>query len=471
MDPLAHRFEQFEADSGAFDLRIDGVPIWERIRHPVFQRIRQANGFDRAHHDGEDGWKTYAKIGRLCARNLVFRNPFFAAERDIAFVGHPRRKQESDGTWWDIYCDPIHEATDFDSVHFEADHRFSHRTPAKTPNLRYLDLVEYGSTIQRKLGRYDVPLTSADRSRLEELGREIDSRFDATVDLVNRTEYVLEDRRAKRGLYRRILERVDPDLLVVVVSYGKETLIEVCQSLDIPVAELQHGIIHPYHFGYSFRGERTKTTFPDYLLTFGEFWTRDVPLPIPDHRVVPVGYPYLEQRVSAYQDVERQQQILFISQGTVGESLSKFAVRVAEDSRIDHDVVYKLHPGEYGRWRDLYPWLVDADVDVVEGDNPPLYELFAGSVAQVGFNSTALFEGLAFDLSTYIYDCAPVPEMQSLINGGAMQSVESVTELHVSISDDNTSSIGTEDLFTSGSLANVRRNMEAIQSNETGRNK
>jgi hypothetical protein len=394
-------------------------------------------------------------VARLCVSNLFVRNPFLATERDIAFVGHPRRKQEADGKWWDIYCDPIHEATDFDSVQFEADHRFSHRTPAKTPNLRYLDLVEYGSTLQRKLGLHEVTLSAEERSQLIALQREIAERFDVTIDLVDRVEYILEERQAKRGLYRRILERVDPDLLVVVVSYGKETLVEVCQSLDIPVAELQHGIIHPYHFGYSFRGERTKTTFPDYLLTFGEFWTRDVPLPIPDRRVVPVGYPYLEQRVSAYQDAERQRQLLFISQGTVGESLSKFAVRVAEDSRIDHDVVYKLHPGEYGRWRDLYPWLVDTDIDIIEGDSPPLYELFATSEVQIGFNSTALFEGLVFDPETYIYDCGPIPEMKQLVDNDVISVVESVGQLVEGLEAQSDHRFDVDCLFEPDASANV----------------
>jgi hypothetical protein len=84
-------------------------------------------------------------------------------------------------------------------------------------------------------------------------------------------------------------------------------------------------------------------------LTFGEFWNKNVRTPFPDDHVIPVGYPYLEKRLNAYNDIERTRQLLSISQGTIGEELSRFALEVHDDDRIDYEVVYKLHPGEYDR--------------------------------------------------------------------------------------------------------------------------
>jgi hypothetical protein len=230
-------------------------------------------------------------------------------------------------------------------------------------------------------------------------------------------------------LYKRLLDRVRPEVAVIVVSYGKETFIEACQSNGIPVVELQHGVIHPDHLGYSYSGSRTKEMFPDYLLTWGEFWEDRVEFPIPDERVIPVGYPYLEQRRNQYTDVASKDQILFISQGTIGEQLSKFAIKVDQHPDIDYNVVYKLHPGEYDRWREEYPWLVNADFEAINGSEPPLYQLFAESSVQVGVGSTAVYEGLAFDLETYIYDYPGSEVLQPLVAENSAEIVSSVEEL------------------------------------------
>jgi len=462
MTELPRAFERFEADTDIFDLRISGVPVWERIRHPVYQAIRRANGFGRAHPTANNSVQAYFRGGWLCLRNLIIKNPFLSASSDIAFVGHPRRKREPDGTWWDIYCDPIHDSLSLDSVHFESDHQFTHRTPAKTPRLRYLDLIEYGGTIQEKLGIVDVTLSTTERERIRELETKLNHRFDSSINLQDRIKYTLGQRRAKRWLYRRLLRQVDPELLIIVVSYGKETVIESCHELDIPVVELQHGIIYPEHFGYSFRDSRTKQAFPDYLLTFGEFWSENAAFPIPENRVIPVGYPYLERRIAEYQDVSDTDELLFISQGTVGDPLSKLAVEVANHPEIEYSVVFKLHPSEYDQWRDAYPWLISSNVTVIAGDNPPLYELFSRATAQIGFNSTALFEGLAFDLETYVYECAPVPEMQRLAEANAVTTVADIEELVTAIIVSEQATIDINRLFKCDALANVRQSLDRL---------
>ena len=64
-------------------------------------------------------------------------------------------------------------------------------------------------------------------------------------------------------------------------------------------------------------------------------------------------------------------------------------------------MVYKLHPGETADWRSRLPWLAASPLDVV-GHQQSIYELFAYASAQLGVYSTALFEGVAFGLRTYV---------------------------------------------------------------------
>jgi hypothetical protein len=429
MNTVAADFESFELDHSLFDIRIDGVPVWERLRFRVFEQIQQQNGKGAAHTDDSPAWQQYAKGAKLFCSNLVRNNPYLADESDVLYLGMRRRKQREDGYWWDIYCDPIHEACDYDYVHFEEPYFLTHRRPARTANLRYLDLITVAGELQQLVGLNEPTIPAAERQQLEAAQEAITEQFDADVDLVSMAHTELYDRRTTLPLYRRLIDRVDPELVVVIVSYGRETFIEACKQQGVPVAELQHGVIYDHHFGYSFSGTRTKETFPDYLLTFGEFWTDAAAYPIPEERVIPVGYPYLEQSVDKYDDVEPRDQLLFISQGTIGERLSKFAMEVEQYPEIDYNIVYKLHPGEYNRWKTEYPWLTNTDITVIDSSEPPLYELFAESSVQVGVGSTAVYEGLSFGLETYVFDCEGATMLQPLVDEGSAKLISTTDEL------------------------------------------
>ncbi|MFC6752983.1 hypothetical protein [Halorubrum tibetense] len=219
---------------------------------------------------------------------------------------------------------------------------------------------------------------------------------------------------------------------------------------------------HDHHFGYSFPENETKTTFPDYLLTFGEFWNENARFPIPDDRVIPVGYPYLEQRLDAYDDVKPAEQLLFISQGTIGRELSQFALKVHEDDRIDHEVVYKLHPGEYDRWEDEYPWLAEPDIRVIDEPEPPLYRLFAESTAQVGVGSTAVYEGLCFDLETFVFDTDGSDVLQPLVEDGTAATISTADELVGKMNREQRRRFDRERFFKPDAVENILQELNTI---------
>jgi len=180
--------------------------------------------------------------------------------------------------------------------------------------------------------------------------------------------------------------------------------------------------------------------------------------------VIPVGYPYLEQAAHSYDGVETTDQLLFISQGTIGEQLSKFAVAVDQHPEISSEVVYKLHPGEYDRWRTEYPWLVDSDIEVVDSSEPALYRLFAESNGQVGVYSTAIYEGLQFGLETYLYDCEEGETLQPLLDDGVATLVSSVEQL-VSAFDNGSGEFDRERYFATDATGRVCETLREIRAN------
>lgn len=460
-----------EADLDLLERTIDGVHYWERVRFWIHRALRRELGLiGQAHSTVDDSkletlWRAF--------RSLVVDSPFLAPPADLLVYGHSRRKRLDDGEWWDIYCDPLLDVLQEDYTYLERPHEGEHLTPPRTDDVRHIDFVTTAPSIARRVVPDDYPLSDEDTAFM----RRVEDRFEAATGarpaVVDIVANKLLTRQVRLPLYRRIIDRAAPELAVLVVSYARETFVEACRERGVPVVELQHGVVSPYHLGYAYPGERTKRAFPDYFLSFGDFWEGIVDLPLDDDRVVPVGYPYLEQRADALSDRSgNRRQVVVVSQGTIGESLSEFAVAFAERNPA-YGVVYKLHPGEYSRWRRAYPALREAEAEgvlrVVGETGPTLYELFAESSVQVGVYSTALYEGLAFDLETYVVDLQGAAYMDRLVGMGGATRVGSVPELEAELERrEPADTVDTTQFFEPDAVSNTVAALERIREAERG---
>lgn len=464
-------FLQMENELDLFDQQIDGVYFWERIRFSLHHEIlKNAGVIGQAHTKLEPTLLNRTTTILMAARNILFWNPYLSSPRDLVFVGHPRRKLQEDGKWWDLYCDPIIEDLSSSYAYLESSYLNTHLTPAKTAGIRYLDLIDVLAGIERRLRVTRIHLSRRERDLLQHVREEIAIRFNIDVNLDQIVIRNLLNRKSMLPLYKILLRKLGPRLAIVVVSYGKETFIEACKELHIPVVELQHGVISPYHLAYSYPGlKKTKRSFPDYFFAFGDYWKECVEFPIARERVYSIGYPYLESEARKYANILKKDQIVVISQGTVGKEISKFAVKLAKSCSADQEIVYKLHPGEYARWKKEYPWLVDAGIRVIEDDSVPLYRLFAESKIQIGVNSTAIYEGLIFGLRTFLLNLPGVEYMGELLESGYTHIISSVDELQVVLKGTAPiDQIDTEEFFRSNALENVYKAINDILTSTKG---
>ena len=427
---LWERFCGIEQELRLFELCIGDAPVWERIRVPVFHRLVETVGIRDAIDTPEDrSLVSYMKALPGTLVSTLFRNPSRAHPVDLLFIGHPRRQTREDGTWWDLYCDPIIEQvaapSGLSSLLLERPFRNRHRRPPRTDNIRYLDSLALRSAVARKLRRFTI--TDAESKALENIEASLAEAFDASIDVREMALRDLAIRDSQLQRYQTLLRRLRPRLVLLVVSYGNETIVEAARSLSIPTAEIQHGALDACQPGYSFSDPcATKSTFPDYFLAFGDFWVDSVHLPIAAENIFAVGYPYLEMEIRRLHDTPKQSRILFLSQKSVGRELSRVAVRLAR-AGLGYEIVYKLHPAEYQGWKQAYPWLVDEKLRVIDDYQTSIYELMAGSVMQVGVYSTALFEGLAFGVETFVYELPFAATVAETVEG--MTRVHDVDQL------------------------------------------
>lgn len=450
---LFQEFLDMEDYIHVYDYEIDGIPFWELVRFPIFNRIFRTWVKSRsgAELSSMDRFKYY-----LSTAFNIRRNPLFTGQKDVLFVGSARRFMLRDGYWWDIYTDFVAERLGVSSVTTEFSINLEHKIPAKTKNIRYSDFVDLLLAIDDRLRLTHIPVKKEQMKRLETLYLAIKNRFGIRIDI---PKLVLEKlRRFKISFifHRMVLERIRPKICLLVDSYGKEGFIKAAKSLEIPVAELQHGLISHYHAGYSFPGHhRKKTTFPDYLLTFGDYWVNSASFPIDDDHVIPVGYPFLEYQKKRLHHVEKKNQVVIISQPSIGHILSRAISEAKELMNLDWNLVYKLHPLECSNWKTCYPQLIDSDIRVIDDNRTSIHQLFAESKVQIGVYSTALFEGLAFDLDTILFNAPGVGNMNHLIDSGSAVLVRNATEIVSALEGDRPKEFDRKHFFRPNALKNV----------------
>lgn len=385
---------------GLFDWRPRGVPLWERLRFRTHNHLLQElTEFDVAHDPPREN-RPLRRLHREIIPQLR-RNPFRSEPADLLVFGHPRRKLEPDGLWWDIYTDPLLEDIPWDYLSLEVPLRRGHLTPARTPNLRYIDpsvLADPWGVLKTGTPRRtseQALLSAEEHAEADRFEDALSREFGVHVPFRQSAQTVLSTRELHLPVYDRLLQHLAPKAVLLLVSYGhgRENLIEAARALRIPTVELQHGTVSRAHLGYSFPPPRTKEHFPDYFLSFGSAWNDLCDWPIPQERVVSVGFPYLEQARERGADSAESQAgtVLFLSQGPFGKRLWRFALACAE-LHPELDIVYKIHPGERKRWRTHYEWVGTDLIRVVESDDPPLYELMKRADLVAGATTTALYE-------------------------------------------------------------------------------
>jgi len=160
--------------------------------------------------------------------------------------------------------------------------------------------------------------------------------------------------------------------------------------------------------------------------------------------------------------------VLFISGAAYGDQLSRVALELLNESRRRGDkkvkIIYKLHPDEFGSWKERYPELVkEKDISVIDSRDVSIYEFFDGADAQVGVFSTALYEGLAFQLRTFILDIPFAAEFIDFCKSGNGTLISDGKQLYDAlVSDSGTKAIDTEKFWKSGARENIVKRIKEI---------
>lgn len=393
--------------------------LWEMARFPIYSRLIVANGL---HGVNPDSNKTIAhRILTSAAKGAL---PSVVSLARIRTLRHrpllfdsSRLQMDDTGGISDIILDPFYSVADEPVVSRSG--RWPFRSRLSKNNL--------DTTMLGLAGRVGAKISSVKpkQTSVHEFVRRLQKEFSTDEDYLYMLDQFMWQKKFLVTQYGRLLDYLEPEYVILVCSYGKEPLINACRKRDIPVAELQHGVISRYHMGYSTLGLFKKQELPDRFFAFGRYWTELEGFPFNQNQVVITGYTHLNKSLELYRQTTKQQKIVVISQPVIGEELSQWIVKLGESLNWSIPIVYKLHPKENSAKNGPYECLADSPVDVI-GPDIPLHKVLAESSHALGVFSTAIFEALSFGCIVSLVDLPGVEYMDDLVDEGYVHRVSSV---------------------------------------------
>ena len=430
------QFLRMEEKLNLYDLKIKEFHFWNFVRFYVWTNMICRNKNSQNVKSNKINGKEIFGI----AYNLFFPGKIRIDNADLLIYNHMRRV--FNGKYFEcMYTEQISDHFSR-SIVIEQNYRGRHMKPVKTKNLFYLDRLSLKGVIGTKLSlilkkqEYEKMYRTI-APVLEEIFSEILKDYHVQIDKKELFKEIFKNYilyKIKKPAYKKILIKYNPKIVIEVVGYGKDRMIlnEAANELGIEVVELQHGVMYNEHVAYQYATQKKLQHLPTQLWTFSEFANQFIRMPRESTKIVGIGFPYFEKQVEYYKrNVNRtdsRKTVIFISQGTIGVEMSKFAVELNQ-RLCGYRIIYKLHPGEFDVWQKEYPWLKNSTIEIYDDFETNIYELFAVSDIQVGAYSTAIYEGLGFGLQTFILDTGYLDSTEELVKNKCATKVRTVDEM------------------------------------------
>lgn len=468
-----------------YHIEIDSVNIWQYFRTELWNEIlvQNSGGVQEDPTRNKQGETNISKsieikiFLRKIGYILTHKNRTRIHTADVLFLNFGR-KFFRNGVYIDKLTGELETCfrNNFVIIEFNRNYSMPLR-PTQSQNEYYPELLGFITLLRARIelffnmNEYKKARENVEKhftAPLEEIKRTYDFKIDLQSYFHIMTMQILKIKRFRKS-YRRLLDKVRPKVIFETIPNSRPSMIinEIAKEMKIPTIELQHAFpIHNLIWNYA-DGCGEIRQFPDYEFGYSDYFNSFMHLPIPAENIKAVGLPYLEQSLLAYPKCKKDNRvtILFISQGPHAKQLSKLAVEIRERLDVNqYRIIYKLHPDETSVWRERLPWLCKRDdVEVIDDRTYETYRCFAESDMQIGVNSTALFEGMAYDLDTYIYKAAYWEVMSDAINLGYASLITDCDDFITKINGSAITKEQSKDsLWKRNAIENMLREIELI---------
>ena len=416
-------FWRIETNHNLFEWKEGGIYIWPLIRFKLYYLLTEKTGlFEKAHPfqaTGFDKIKLLLKATYL----LIFKNPIkFLSKKDYVLIKHPRKVNGID-----LYSNALEQEIKKKTFIFDTiDEAFEKKYIVS------LDAYKAWAYLLTYLMK-PFKLYESKHPNLKIIESEIQKEFDVSIDLTGLYQDQYIKFKILKKVYRTIFSTIKPKKIFLVGAYFRQEIVGAAEIENIPVVELQHGVITKYHLGYSYPEAVKIPYFPNEIWCFGNYWHQSTPIP-KDVSFKVIGAPYIYDLAKKVENTSQEKnRVLFTSQGVIGLELFDLAYKFAKKFK-NYKVTFRLHPSEnLNKYEGILKKIGSLSNFSISHKAPNIFELIKMNEVQVGVFSTTLFEGMVLGTKTVLIDLPGIEYMKPMIEQKKIECVASIDDLNEAI--------------------------------------
>lgn len=403
LEDFVQDFNQYEIEWGAYDLSLFGRQIYPYLRIPLYYMITEKLGFNsqQVNNLAVSKGRRLKVFFSLCSSLLqaIFKS---RGTCDLLIIEHPK-KIFRDGRWIDEYSYQLNKTLMENwrvrvLVHPNSTNPDLNKVYDRNIGIDYTPYLFCRKVIELFFRRNKEVLSVSSK-----IHDHISSRYPVGQSFKTKISVLVAKAIAEEKIAKLVLKKYQPTVLGSVVSYGHAAAFHsVAKGLRVPSFEVQHGAITHNHMGYSYPVKQVNI-FPDVLLTFGEYWSKNAEFPLVQDRIYEAGFVEFDEKRKGNPSRDGKY-ILFVSQNVNVYEMARYALAVAE-ALPDEKVIFRLHPKLAGDSKingKLFGNKVLPNLHVSSSSKTTVYDLFAESKLQVGVFSTAIYEGIGVGVPTVV---------------------------------------------------------------------
>ncbi len=459
LKPSIENFLAFERENKCNSINVEGIPVWSLYRYEIHNAIKR-DTVGRV-----DGSQTAFSKSELWKMFLNSLRPFTYKNVDVLFVGDgARNKNLETGVFENIYFDEV--AKKYNSVILEhpVDHR--HKEPNGMNNVYFTDRVAFQTNIAIKLSKkfntvrrrkYELEVRQAFKDIFEKIKNIFgpDLYEEMVPQLVDRM-YYFEINKKYCG---NILDKAQPKLIIEMCYYAMEcfAMSALGKERGILTAEYSHGFAFPTHTPMQFNPEERISVLPDAELIYSH--SQDTIVHMPENiPLITVGFPFFEREREKYKAKypRDEKTICFISTLAEGEQISKLASEMANKIGDEYHIIYKLHPHEFGYYKEKFPWLVNEKLEVIDNTDNHIFKYLAESKICIGTRTASIWEAIGFGCETILLNYGDTAiNMEYFIKEKNVPLADTVDEVIDLISRDAAGKVDPDGMFEPNAMQNI----------------
>ncbi len=382
------------------------IPIWFYVRNSLFKEVINSE-FSLTSPSKKSQKIKFSQVFKYLWKT-VWKNPFFAPKKDIYIFGSDVVNVLEEKKYINRLYDSFFDLMPNKIQIFESSTNRKYVEPKKNTSTRYSDFIEVLVFVFSKF----IIVKKKDKKEIKEMINFLNKNTSYEVlddDYFSKLEdmlLIIASRVSVSSfIYDLFFKLKKPKLFILEdASYGMSAhILFVAKKLNITTAEYQHGYVGLQHraYNHNLKYLEHKKYFPDYFLTYGEYWSSQCRL---FSETVAIGSPYLERRLEGYKvNYKSEKILLFISSSLLPEKIKDMIITLKNNSKFNmYKFIFRPHPTERELLEERYGILKNFNIEIHNGN---LYDILALSDCIVSDGpTTVLYEAMFFLKKIYVMD-------------------------------------------------------------------